>query len=97
MPKPRNVANVSTAELYEVAASYSAQLTAQGIDHALIGGLVVGLYGRERATKDIDFLIASEDVDKITGSLLGGTVEAVRPDLAEDFDSYVFEADTEGD
>ena len=35
----------------------SQRLAELGVDHALIGGLAVGLYGHARATKDVDILV----------------------------------------
>jgi len=38
----------------------SAQLTAAGVRHALVGGLAVGAYGWPRWSKDVDFLVGDE-------------------------------------
>ncbi len=42
----------------------SEELTRLKIRHALIGGVAVGQYGYERATKDVDFLLGDEAYDK---------------------------------
>ena len=48
------------------------------IKHVLIGGIAAGVYGRPRATDDIDFLVHSDARKKLFGSRLGGDVEGVR-------------------
>lgn len=58
-------------KLFEVAKKVSAWLTELGIDHALIGGLAVGVYGFDRATKDVDFLVDEQGRDLIGGRSLG--------------------------
>lgn len=35
-----------------------------GIEHALVGGLAVAVWGAPRATKDIDLLVRREDLDR---------------------------------
>ncbi len=35
-----------------------------GVEHALVGGLAVAVWGAPRATKDIDLLVRPEDVDR---------------------------------
>ena len=41
----------------------------EGVRYALAGGLAMGIYGRLRATEDIDFLVHPEDVEKAAGVL----------------------------
>lgn len=41
----------------------SAQLTAIGVRHLLVGGLAVGAWGHPRATKNVDFLIGPESFE----------------------------------
>ena len=54
-------------ELWAVAHKVSEKLTADGIDHVVIGGMAVGALGYERMTTDVDFLIREEDLGKLTG------------------------------
>lgn len=54
-------------ELHAIAAA----LTAAGIRHAVCGGVAVTVYGATRSTKDIDVLVAAEDVSRV--------LDAVRP------------------
>jgi hypothetical protein len=35
-----------------------------GVEHALVGGLAVAVWGAPRATKDIDLLVRREDLDR---------------------------------
>lgn len=46
-------------ELLDGIRETSKTLTKLGIDHALVGGVAVGVYGHIRATKDIDFLVSA--------------------------------------
>jgi hypothetical protein len=39
----------------------SRELSALGIQHAIVGGIAVGAYGAARATKDVDFLVNQAD------------------------------------
>lgn len=50
--------------------SASAQLTAIGVRHALIGGLAIGAYGVPRATRDVDFLVGDEAFVQHGGGLV---------------------------
>ena len=45
------------------------ELNGNDIDYGLIGGFALGLYGIDRATADIDFLINIKDIDKIRETL----------------------------
>jgi hypothetical protein len=36
-----------------------------GVRHVLVGGLAVGIYGRVRVTKDVDFLVGPEAFDSV--------------------------------
>ena len=47
-------------DVEKAAKTASRELTKAGIRHLLIGGLAVGAYGYQRATKDVDFLVAEE-------------------------------------
>jgi hypothetical protein len=54
-------------KLWEAARAVSTRLNEQEIHHALIGGLAVSHYGFERATRDVDFLVAPEAMEILTG------------------------------
>jgi hypothetical protein len=54
-------------ELHAIAAA----LRAAGVRYAVCGGVAVTAHGAPRSTKDIDILVAPEDVDRV--------LEAVRP------------------
>jgi hypothetical protein len=43
----------------------------EGIDYALMGGFALGIWGAQRATIDIDFLILLEDMERAHGILTG--------------------------
>jgi hypothetical protein len=53
----------------KVLADITAILHEGGIKYALIGGLVVRLYGRERATVDVDLLVPRRSLDHLAGAL----------------------------
>jgi hypothetical protein len=44
-------------------------LRADGIKYALVGGLVAGLYGKERATVDVDLLVPRRAMDHLAGEI----------------------------
>jgi hypothetical protein len=48
----------------------SAQLSAIGVPHALVGGLAVGAWGYPRATKDVDFLVGDQAYEHHDGGLV---------------------------
>lgn len=50
-------------DLYEELKRIIAALNAAGIRYALAGGIAVSMYASPRATEDIDFLVAGEDLD----------------------------------
>lgn len=43
----------------------------KGLEYALCGGIAVNLYGHARTTRDIDFLVREEDIEKIYQALEG--------------------------
>jgi len=53
-------------------------LNTAGIAYALCGGLAVNLHGHVRATRDIDFLLPSEELDRARAALraLGFNIDA---------------------
>lgn len=76
----------------------SAQLAADGVRHALVGGLAVGVHGWPRGTKDVDFLIGREGYvehpsgvvtldEKVHAAISGRAVivDAIVPDPNEPF------------
>ncbi len=46
------------------------EMNNQMVDYALIGGFALGLYGVDRSTSDLDFMINFKDIDKIKEILL---------------------------
>lgn len=56
-----------------IAREISSQLKKRGIQHALIGGMAVGVYGYPHGTDDVDFLLPGEAGQEIVGDSLGGT------------------------
>jgi hypothetical protein len=58
------------AENKKVLADLTAILHAGGIKYAVVGGLVTGLYGRERATVDVDLLVPRRSLDHLAGALI---------------------------
>jgi hypothetical protein len=48
----------------------SAQLTALGVRHALVGGLAVGAHGYPRGTRDVDFLVGEEAFEQHPGGIV---------------------------
>lgn len=56
-----------------------AALDRAGVEHALIGGLAVAVWGAPRATKDIDLLVQPPDVPRALAALrgCGYTLEAL--------------------
>lgn len=61
-------------KILRTAKKLSRILDEKGVAHALIGGLAVGMYGYNRATDDVDFLISGDSKDEIAGDGLGGEV-----------------------
>lgn len=46
------------------------EMNNQKVDYGLIGGFALGLYGVDRSTSDLDFMINFKDIDKIKEILL---------------------------
>jgi hypothetical protein len=67
-------------------------LDAAGIDYALIGGLAVGVYGHERATKDIDLLISRQDIKKFAGEFVASDIDVIQGKHAGVRIDYIFPA-----
>lgn len=80
----RKPKGVDPEKLRHVAKVVSADLTREGIPHAIIGGLAVAEHGYVRATEDVDVLVSALDLGKLSGRPLtvGLTqiVEGVRVD-----------------
>ena len=51
--------------------SITEALNTAGIDYAVCGGWAMAIHGSPRATKDIDLLILTEDLEKVLKILLG--------------------------
>jgi len=66
-------------DLYEELRSVIAALDSHKIDYALCGGIAMAVYGRPRATVDIDLLIAANSLDEIieAAKALGYTVRGL--------------------
>jgi hypothetical protein len=65
-------------DAYEELKGFIDALNAAGVDYALCGGLAVVVYGYVRATKDIDLLVRSEDLEavKAIAEKSGFTIES---------------------
>jgi hypothetical protein len=74
----------------------SKQLTAQGVRHAVIGGIAVGVYGWPRATRDVDLLVGDEAWEilptgerrervQLPETVLGVAVDYLSIDVAGEF------------
>jgi hypothetical protein len=57
-------------DLYQELRTIAAALEAASVGYALVGGIAVSIYATPRATKDIDILVASRDLKKLTDALL---------------------------
>ena len=66
-------------DLFDSLFAVAAVLEHEGIDHALVGGLAVAVYGAPRATTDIDLLIDPDDADRAIAAArrAGFTFEAL--------------------
>jgi hypothetical protein len=51
--------------LYEELRAICSALDGAGVTYALVGGLAVSIYATPRATKDIDILLAPEDLERL--------------------------------
>lgn len=56
-------------DLYQELRTIAAALEAASVGYALVGGLAVSIYTTPRATKDIDILVASRDLNKLADAL----------------------------
>ncbi|HVC98000.1 MAG TPA: hypothetical protein VND64_30290 [Pirellulales bacterium] len=66
--------------LWEVTERVHALLTRQGIDHAIIGGVAVCLYGYRRNTVDLDLLVRREDAARLRSTLEADGFEWIAAD-----------------
>jgi hypothetical protein len=64
--------------LFEELRAVLSALDAAAVDHVLVGGLAVAVWGVPRATKDIDLLVRAEDLDRALAAVraVGFTLEA---------------------
>lgn len=60
-PDLLEAASAVSEKVMQAAYDASHALKALGIRHAIVGGIAVGAYGAQRATKDVDFLVNQED------------------------------------
>lgn len=58
-------------DLYAELVAVARALEAAGVDHALVGGLAVAVWGAPRATKDIDLLVRREDLGRAGAAIAG--------------------------
>src|SRR5581483_3112532 len=65
-------------DIFEELKSITKLLISKNINYALCGGLAMAVYGKTRATVDIDLLILSESLDEVLESVreLGYTIKA---------------------
>lgn len=56
-------------DLVEAMFQATATLTDAGVAHALCGGIAVTIHGATRSTKDIDLLVAAEDIERAVDAL----------------------------
>ncbi len=72
-------------DLFESLLSIAAELEREGVDHALVGGLAVAVYGAPRATTDIDLLIQPGDIDRAVACArrAGFTFEALPVEFSD--------------
>lgn len=95
MKRLLHLADVVSERVRNAATSASAKLTQEGVGHALIGGLAVGVYGHARATRDVDFLVARDARHLVSGRLLGGGAEGVMVRHAGVVVDLLFQGDDE--
>jgi len=65
--------------LHEELVSVVGALDANGVEYAMVGGLALAVWGAPRATKDIDFLVRPEDLERAKSAArgVGYTLEAL--------------------
>ena len=64
------VREIVSPRVWDSMRAASAQMSAAGIRHALIGGLAIGAHGYPRATTDVDFLVGAEGFVEHSGGLV---------------------------
>lgn len=69
MSPPRAAVTGGAMQFVRVIAQVGAALDAAGVRYALIGGFAMALRGVQRATLDLDFLLALDDLDRAHRSL----------------------------
>ena len=75
--KLKNPFGLLHSRFQKAAKRASRDLARSNIKHVLIGGIAAGVYGRPRATDDIDFLVHGEGCGKLVGPRLGGYVKRI--------------------
>ena len=77
----------SHSRLQELLFELSAALKAADVDHALIGGLALAPRGFPRGTKDVDFLIHENAIERVRAIMRARGAEPVQEDA--EFSSYL--------
>lgn len=77
----------SHSRLQDLLLELAAALKAAGIDHALIGGLALAPRGFPRGTKDIDFLIHENAIERVRALMRERGAEPVQEDA--EFSTYL--------
>ena len=70
----RTYAMLENASLWEVAERVHGLLAANGIEHAVVGGVAVCLHGYRRNTIDLDLLVRSTDSANLKATLEAGGI-----------------------
>lgn len=82
MKKLLKLPETMTSKQHDALAIAVAALRESKADFCLIGGIAVGVYGYERATKDIDFLVSADDQNTVGGNPLGGNARGTTATIA---------------
>lgn len=77
----------SHSRLQDLLLELAAALKAAGIDHALIGGLALAPRGFPRGTKDIDFLIHENAIERVRALMRERGAEPIQED--DEFSTYL--------
>ena len=77
----------SHSRLQDLLLELAAALKAAGIDHALIGGMALAPRGFPRGTKDIDFLIHENAIERVRAMMRERGAEPIQEDA--EFSTYL--------
>jgi len=67
--RPAGLCYDGAVNLFEEFQGVVAALEGAGVEYALVGGLAVAVWGAPRATKDMDFLVRAEDLEKAMAAI----------------------------